>query len=158
MKRSSCCRGSTSIPTRCSAWPRSRSIETSPRKLATSSTVPSGGSLGQSDRSGGALELAVRADAAAGRIGNGRAAAAELQQIADSVATDPVRASAAVARGVLAAAAGQLKESLDGLEDALDVFERTRVPFEAAQMRVELAQVLAALGREERAVQEARKA
>lgn len=105
-----------------------------------------------------ALELAVRADAAAGRIDIGRAAAAELEQIADSVATDSVRASAAMAQGVLAAAAGELEESLARLEDALEVFERTRVPFEAAQVRVELAQVLAALGREERAVHEARKA
>jgi ATP/maltotriose-dependent transcriptional regulator MalT len=105
-----------------------------------------------------ALELAVLADAAAGRTDRGRRAAAELQQIADAVATDPVTASAAVAHGVLAAAAGDHQGSVDALEDALEVFERTRVPFEAAQVRLVLARVLAEVGRHDRAAQETRKA
>lgn len=105
-----------------------------------------------------ALELAVRADAAGRLIDSGRAALDELDTIAESVGTDPVRASAAFARGMLAAAAGEHQTSLTDLEEALDVLERTRMPFEAAQVRLELAGALVALGRPDRAVEEARRA
>jgi LuxR family transcriptional regulator, maltose regulon positive regulatory protein len=105
-----------------------------------------------------ALELAVRASVAAGDIERGRRAVLELQEVARLVGTDPIRASAAVARGLLAAAAGELEEGLDAFEDALAVFERTRVPFEAAMVRFQLARVLMALGRAERAAVEAHRA
>jgi LuxR family maltose regulon positive regulatory protein len=105
-----------------------------------------------------ALELAVRALAALGRIDEGRSAAADLEDLADAVATDPVRASATLARGVLAAAEGAQEASRRHLEDAIDAFDRTGTPFEAAQARLELADVLARLDREELAVQEARRA
>jgi ATP/maltotriose-dependent transcriptional regulator MalT len=78
--------------------------------------------------------------------------------LADAVATDPVRASAALARSVLAAAAGEHEASRRDLEDAVDFFDRSGSPFEAAQARLELAGVLAQLGREGAAVEEARRA
>ena len=105
-----------------------------------------------------ALELIVRAYAALGRIDDARAAVSELEGLAAAVATDPVRASAALGHGVLAAVEGDLEASRRHLEDAIDLFDRTGTPFEAAQARLELAEVLARLGREEPAVEEARRA
>jgi LuxR family transcriptional regulator, maltose regulon positive regulatory protein len=103
-----------------------------------------------------ALELAVRAHAALGQVDAGRVPLAELEALADAVATDPMRGSAAFARGVLARAAGAHTEGRRRLEDAVDLFERSRVPFEGAQARLELAHVLADLGRDDLALREAR--
>ena len=103
-----------------------------------------------------AFELAVRAHAALGETDAGRAPLAELEALAAAVATDPMLASAALARGVLARAAGEYTEGRRHLEDAVDLFQRSRVPFESAQARLELAQVLAELGREDLALREAR--
>jgi tetratricopeptide (TPR) repeat protein len=105
-----------------------------------------------------AFELAVRAHAALGHADAGRAPLAELEALADAVATDPMRASAAFARGVLARAAGEHAEGRRHLEDAVDLFQRSRVPFESAQARLELARVLVELGREDLALREARSA
>ena len=105
-----------------------------------------------------AFELAVRAHAALGRPDAGRAALAELEALADAVATDPMRGSAAFARGVLSCAAGAHAEGRCHLEDAVDLFQRAKVPFEAAQARLELAHVLVELGRENLALREARSA
>jgi LuxR family transcriptional regulator, maltose regulon positive regulatory protein len=105
-----------------------------------------------------AFELAVRAHAALGQADAGRAPLAELEALAAAVATDPMRASAAFARGVLARAAGEHAAARRHLEDAVDLFQRSKVPFESAQARLELAHVLAELGREDLALREARSA
>jgi DNA-binding NarL/FixJ family response regulator len=105
-----------------------------------------------------AFELAVRAHAALSQVDAGRAPLAELEALADAVATDPMRASAAFARGVLACAAGAHAEARRHLEDAVDLFQRSRVPFESAQARLELAHVLVELGRKDLALKEARSA
>jgi ATP/maltotriose-dependent transcriptional regulator MalT len=105
-----------------------------------------------------AFELAVRAHAALGEADVGRAPLAELEALADAVATDPMRASAAFARGVLACAAGAHAEGRRHLEDAVDLFRRSNVPFESAQARLELAHVLVELGRDDLALTEARSA
>jgi LuxR family maltose regulon positive regulatory protein len=103
-----------------------------------------------------AFELAVRAHAALGQIDAGRARLAELEALTDAVTTDPMRASAAFARGVLAQADGEDGVSRRHLEDALDLFQRSGAPFEAAQARLELARVLIELGRDDLALKEAR--
>jgi LuxR family maltose regulon positive regulatory protein len=105
-----------------------------------------------------AFELAVRAHAALGQADAGRAPLAELEALADAVATDPMRGSVAFARGVLACAAGAHAEGRRHLEDAVDLFQRSRVPFEGAQARLELAHVLVQLGRDDLALREARSA
>jgi LuxR family maltose regulon positive regulatory protein len=105
-----------------------------------------------------AFELAVRAHAALGQVDAGHAPLAELEALAEAVATDPMRASAAFARGVLAFAAGAHAEARRHLEDAVDLFQRSRVPFESAQARLELAHVLVELGRDDLALTEARSA
>jgi LuxR family maltose regulon positive regulatory protein len=105
-----------------------------------------------------AFELAVRAHAALGQSDAGRARLAELEALTDAVATDPMRASAAFARGVLAHAEGEHGLSRRELEDALDLFRRSGAPFEAAEARLELARVLIELGRDDLALREARSA
>lgn len=105
-----------------------------------------------------ALELGVRAEAASGSIDHGRVASEELRLLAESIATDPVKASAAAARGVIAAAAGDHLDGLDAFEEALEVFVRTGLPFEEAQTRLQIARVLVDLGQTQRAVEEARRA
>jgi ATP/maltotriose-dependent transcriptional regulator MalT len=105
-----------------------------------------------------AFELAVRAHSALGQTDDARAALGEIESLAAVVGTDPMRASAELARGVLAAAEGEYARSRRHLEDAVDLFERTGAPFEAAHARVRLAQVLAGLGRVDLAVAEARAA
>jgi DNA-binding CsgD family transcriptional regulator/tetratricopeptide (TPR) repeat protein len=105
-----------------------------------------------------AFELAVRAHAALGQSDAGRDRLAELEALTDAVTTDPMRASAAFARGVLAHAEGENEVSRRYLEDALDLFQRSGAPFEAAEARLELARVLIELGRDDLALREARSA
>jgi len=105
-----------------------------------------------------AFELAVRANAVMGQIDAGRVPLAELEALSDAVTTDPMRASAAFARGVLAHAEGENEVSRRHLEDALDLFQRSGAPFEAAEARLELARVLIDLGRDDLALREARSA
>jgi DNA-binding CsgD family transcriptional regulator len=111
----------------------------------------------RTDRAAG-FELAVRAHAALGQVEAGRAPLADLEALADAIASDPMRGSAAFARGVLACAAGAHAEARRHLEDAVDLFQRARVPFEGAQARLELAHVLVELAREDLALREARSA
>lgn len=105
-----------------------------------------------------ALELVVRAEAARGRLDEARQALAELEAIAARVGTDPLRAAASLAAGVVAAAEGEDERARRSLEDACELFQRSGAPFEAATTWVELAGVLARLGRQEAANVQARRA
>jgi len=102
-----------------------------------------------------AFELAVRAQSALGRTDDAHAAVLELEVLADALATDPMRASVALAHGVLVAAEGDSPAARRHLEDAVDLFERAGAPFEAACARLELGDVLAGLGRRDLALHEA---
>jgi len=97
------------------------------------------------------LELLVRASIAAGDLDSAAAALAELRALARVVGTEPLRASADLAEGMLAAAHDDHERARTLLEDAVDGYERNGAPFETAQARVELAATLAALGRTDRA-------
>jgi ATP/maltotriose-dependent transcriptional regulator MalT len=105
-----------------------------------------------------AFELAVRAQCGLGRIDDAHAALVELETLADALATDPMRASAALAHGMLAAVEGDHAAARRHLEDAVDLVERAGAPFETACARLELAHVLGRLGRQDLAVQETRSA
>ncbi len=97
----------------------------------------------------------MRALATLGDLERAAAAAAELQTLAQRVGTDPLRASASFAAGLLAAAAGAYDSARRSLEDASDLFERSPAPFETARTRIELARVLRMLGRDAAAAREA---
>jgi LuxR family transcriptional regulator, maltose regulon positive regulatory protein len=102
-----------------------------------------------------ALELLVRARAARGELEEGQLALESLREIERLVGTEPLRASADLAEGLLAAAGGDHERARTLLEDAVDRFERSGAPFESSQARIELATSLAALGRTELAEREA---
>jgi LuxR family transcriptional regulator, maltose regulon positive regulatory protein len=104
------------------------------------------------------LEPLIRASTAAGRNEKAAQAAAELEAIADLVGTLPLCATACLSKAVVASAAIRPEEARASFEDAVDFFERAGMPFDAARARLELAEVLVALGRMERAQEEAESA
>jgi LuxR family transcriptional regulator, maltose regulon positive regulatory protein len=102
-----------------------------------------------------ALEQLVRARVARGELEEARAALESLREIERLVGTQPLRASAELAEGVLEAANGEHEPARRLFEDAVDRFQRIGAPFEASQARIELATSLAALGRTKLAEREA---
>lgn len=101
------------------------------------------------------LELVARALAALGDPEAARPAVDELDAIAATVATVPLRAGASLAAGVVASAADDHETARRRLEDAVELFARGGAPFETAHARLELAAVLASSGREDEAAREA---
>ena len=105
-----------------------------------------------------ALELLVRARVARGELEEARVALESLRAIERLVGTEPLRASAELAEGLLEAASGEHERARTVFEDAVDRFQRSGAPFEASRARIELATSLAALGRTELAEREATEA
>jgi DNA-binding NarL/FixJ family response regulator len=102
-----------------------------------------------------ALDLLVRARAAAGDEESAAAALAELREVERAVATAPLRACADAAEAAIATARGDHDRARVLLEDAVDVYARDGAPFEAAQARLALSACLDALGRHDAAEREA---
>jgi DNA-binding NarL/FixJ family response regulator len=94
-----------------------------------------------------ALELLTRAQLALGNRAAAEGSAAELERIAETVGTRPLRAAALLARGRLQAAAGSATAPAS-LEDAAQLFRESGLRYEAALARDELAAVLRSLGRD----------
>jgi len=91
------------------------------------------------------LDLQARAAGALGDASAGEAAAAELEAIAAAIDTEPLRATAARARG-LALAPRDPDGARRSLEDAAAQFEHASMPFEAAHAQRALARVFADAG------------
>ena len=106
----------------------------------------------------GALELAVRACAAAGDLAAAERACDELRRIADALGTVPLSASAAAAEGVLLRQRGDHAGAVSRLEAAVAGYEQSGAPFETARARLDLAEALAATGQQAAGVREARRA
>jgi LuxR family transcriptional regulator, maltose regulon positive regulatory protein len=102
-----------------------------------------------------ALELAVRAKAAAGDVAGAWPHLEELRSVAQAVPTSPLRAAASFCAGVAAAAAGDHESAAVALEDAAAAFAASDAPFELGRARTELARTLAELGRRDLARREA---
>ncbi len=98
-----------------------------------------------------ALELLVRARLQTGDRAAAEAAAVELEEIAATVRTAPLRGAALCARGRLQAA-DEPELARAALEDAADLLRSSGVRYEAALARRELASVLRLLGHEDEAV------
>jgi ATP/maltotriose-dependent transcriptional regulator MalT len=105
-----------------------------------------------------ALELLVRAQVENGHEEEAQRALKELCDIAEQAQTDPLRASASLAVGVMSADAGDYTKARRHLEDAIDLFQKSGAPFEVARTRLELADVLGELGRADAAREEATRA
>lgn len=104
------------------------------------------------------VELLVRAQVALGDVGGATTAAKELDEVASRVGTQPLRAAARFAEGIVGLAAGELESARTAFEDATRMFHRSGAPFEAARARVELARALAAASRPRDAARELRSA
>lgn len=102
-----------------------------------------------------ALELAVVAHAALGDAERLEPHLAELQSVARTIGTAPVRAAVAFAEGTAAAAAGHHDAARRRLEDAADLYRASGASFETAQARLALSRALAALDRRAEAEREA---
>ncbi|HEX4683528.1 MAG TPA: LuxR C-terminal-related transcriptional regulator [Gemmatimonadaceae bacterium] len=104
----------------------------------------------------GALELIVRAHAASHDTSAAAAPLDELERIADSVGTEPLRASASLARAVVLREFGELAHAVNCFERAIRLFEASGAPFETARTRGWLAEAYLAMGRREPAEREGR--
>ena len=100
------------------------------------------------------FETPLAAKLAVADIEGAAAVAAELQSVAEAVDTEPLRAAARLAEGLMAGAQADHERARLALEDAVDLFERSRAPFEAGRARLCLAASLAALGRNKGAADE----
>ena len=101
-----------------------------------------------------ALELLVRASTARGDVSEAETAASELADLAAAAGSTALRATAALATGIVKATRGEHVEALEPFEDATDDFERVGAPYEAASARVELGRSLLSVGRQEQATSE----
>jgi LuxR family maltose regulon positive regulatory protein len=104
----------------------------------------------------GGLELIVRAHAARHDTSAAAGPLEELEHIADSVGTEPLRASASLARAVLLREFGELAHAVTCFERAIRLFEASGAPFETARARGWLAEAYLATGRREMAERESR--
>ena len=102
------------------------------------------------------LELYARSLVALGEVERARSAVVQLLDLLGEVGTDSLRASTSAVEGVVAWAEGDLDTARLSLEDAIDLFQQIGAPFETARSRLDLARVLAALGRRDAAVAQAR--
>jgi DNA-binding NarL/FixJ family response regulator len=93
------------------------------------------------------LELLVHARVAAGARAGATEAAAELERVAETIGTKPLRALAHHARGRVLSAAGEHDAARRHLEDAVDLLAQDGAAYETALARLDLAAALAALGR-----------
>jgi LuxR family transcriptional regulator, maltose regulon positive regulatory protein len=104
----------------------------------------------------GGLEILGRALAGLGQHNEALAAVEELDAVAREVGTDPLKACALAARGIVDAASGNVERARTSLEDAVALYQRNGMPYECACSRLELAMVLAEAGRAEAAERERR--
>ncbi len=93
-----------------------------------------------------ALELIVLASAAGGRSAGAAAEMAELEELASSIESESIWASARLAAGTLAAARGQAERARHALEEAATLFERAGTPYDALRSRLILAEHLLTAG------------
>jgi DNA-binding CsgD family transcriptional regulator len=102
------------------------------------------------------LDLYARVFIALGETERARNAYDQLQGVVDEVGSDSLRASALAVEGIVAEAEGDHDTARSRIEDAIDLFHQCGDRFEAARSRIDLARVLAALGRSDPAVEQAR--
>lgn len=93
-------------------------------------------------------ELLLRAELALGRTPDARTLE-DIQALAASVGTDPLRASARIAEGLIATASDKHEHARAAFEDAIALLARAGSRYETARARVDLAGSLLALHRAE---------
>ncbi|HVC05432.1 MAG TPA: LuxR C-terminal-related transcriptional regulator [Candidatus Acidoferrales bacterium] len=96
-------------------------------------------------------QLTIRAAAAAGDVETAHRALAELDPIAERIATPPVRAWLALSRAAVDAMDGKVDEAVAADREAARLFANAGTCFDAAQARRHEAAVLRAAGRSDEA-------
>jgi class 3 adenylate cyclase len=104
------------------------------------------------------LEAQVEIALAAGDVPTARAAADELEELAQRYGTDSFRAAAAAAIGAVEVAEGDPTAGISDLRRAVDLATASETPYEAAAARLVLADALAVTGDRDSAGVEARTA
>jgi ATP/maltotriose-dependent transcriptional regulator MalT len=102
-----------------------------------------------------ALELLVRARAGLGYPDSARDAYEELRSIATAVGTKPARAGERACAAAIASAEADWEAARLALEDAVELYRSSPAPFESALAQLDLARALEALGRPDRALEQA---
>lgn len=116
--------------------------------------LPPGERLGRAP----GLELTVRVHLAVEDVRAAEAGVKDLEELADTAGTAPLRASVRFSRGLVARARGDSAEAKRDLEDAVDLWSRMRVPYELARGRIALAELALETGRADEATRELRHA
>jgi LuxR family transcriptional regulator, maltose regulon positive regulatory protein len=98
------------------------------------------------------LELLVRTKIAAGELDAAPALVEELRELAGTIGTPLLQASAANAEGSVAAASGAPESARACLQTAIAVYEQQRLTFEAAESLLALSEVQRTLGAQELAI------
>jgi ATP/maltotriose-dependent transcriptional regulator MalT len=104
------------------------------------------------------LDVLVRASISICEKERGKAALAELQNIAEILDTVPMRATASFAAGYVALADELPEASRRCFEDAVDLLCQSGAPFELARARIHLGRALSELGRNDEAVEQLKSA
>ena len=112
--------------------------------------LPPGERLGRAP----GLELTVRVQLAMEDVRAAEAGVKDLEELADTAGTAPLRASVRFSRGLVARARGDSAAAKRDLEDAVDLWSRMRVPYELARGRIALAELALETGRAEEATRE----
>ena len=112
--------------------------------------LPPGERLGRAP----GLELTVRVHLAMEDVRAAEAGVKDLEELADTAGTAPLRASVRFSRGLVARARGDSAGAKRDLEDAVDLWSRMRVPYELARGRIALAELALENGRAEEATRE----
>lgn len=105
-----------------------------------------------------ALEVLVQAHVAGGKLVEAQAACAELQAAAADLGTEPLRAAAQFAAGLIAVAQGAHEQALLHLENARASYARCGASFHVAQAELHASYSLLALGRAQAAAAHAQQA
>jgi ATP/maltotriose-dependent transcriptional regulator MalT len=102
-----------------------------------------------------ALDVLVRAHIQGGETDEAAARLAEMEAVARTAGTRPLRALTVAASGALAVARGDLTGARVCFEDAIGILETAEAEFDTARIRLEYAHVLDQLGRRPLAVEQA---
>jgi len=103
-------------------------------------------------------ELLIRAQLAANDVEGASRSVADLRNIAATLGTLPLAASALVAEGILLEKQGDATAAVRALDRAVTSFEQCGAPFETASARLDLARALVSAKRQGDAEREAKKA
>ena len=88
------------------------------------------------------IELLLRIYIKLGNIEEAQQILNELNNIAESINTLPLKAAFLSANGIFKSAIKEYETAKQNLEDAIDIFDKIKLPFESSRNRIELSEAL----------------